>query len=146
MRRLLAGAALAFTSAFVPFCARAEAIEPVAPVYAVPAGLTFPRFEHSAQRRRSLPLRAVVYAFQAYDAAQTAAALRHEHRREQNAMVRPFSHGGFATLALGFALGDVARERILRRAPEAVRDGADAAQAFTNLDGILNTRRTMRAP
>jgi hypothetical protein len=146
MRRLLAGAALALTSALVPFCAQAESIELVAPVYAVPAGLTFPRFAQPAQRRRSLPLRAVVYAFQAYDAAQTAVALRHEHRREQNPIMRPFSHGGFATLALGFALGDVARERILRRAPEVVRDGANSAQAFSNLDGILNTRRTMHAP
>ena len=60
--------------------------------------------------------------------------------------MRPFSHGGIPTLVLGFALGDIARERLTQRSPERQRETANAAQALANLDGILNTRRALRAP
>ncbi|HEY4440922.1 MAG TPA: hypothetical protein VGN14_10715 [Candidatus Elarobacter sp.] len=91
-------------------------------------------------------MRTVLYVLQAIDAMETSIALRQPRHFEQNRMVRPFSHGGFPTLLVGFALGDVVRDRIMRRAPEQAREGANAAQALANVDGILNTQRSMRAP
>ena len=115
--------------------------------YVVPAGATFAQFTQPERpRERRVAVRAALYALQAIDAVQTAIALRHERRYEQNRMLRPFAHGGLPTLLFGFAIGDVVRDAATRRAPQPVRDGADGAQALSNLDGILNTRRAMRAP
>lgn len=147
MQRLLAGAALALSAALIPLSATADEAPTTALVYAVPVVVTFPHFEvERPAARPRLPARAIVYVLQAFDAAQTSAALRRSGRYEQNRMMRPFAHGGTLTLALGFALGDVARDRLLAHAPERLRDAANGAQALANIDGILNTRRALRAP
>jgi hypothetical protein len=83
---------------------------------------------------------------QAYDALQTAAALRRPGRYEQNGTLRPFTRGGAAGIAFGFALGDLLRERALRAAPESVRNSANALQALGNIDGIITTRRALHGP
>ncbi|MBV8580055.1 MAG: hypothetical protein JOZ86_05420 [Candidatus Eremiobacteraeota bacterium] len=146
MRRFITAAALSLATALAPLCASADTEPTVAAVYAVPRGVTFPRFEHTAPPRPRVPALMLVYVLQAYDAVQTSIALRAHNRYEQNGSMRPFSHGGLPTIALGFALGDLTRARLLRHAPEEVSESANAAQALANLDGILNTRRTLRAP
>jgi hypothetical protein len=88
--------------------------------------------------------RIVMYMLQAIDGAESARALRTSGRREENPMMRPFSHGGALTMDLGFAMGDIVREFTLRRSSEAVQASADALQAASNIDGILTTRAASR--
>jgi hypothetical protein len=88
-------------------------------------------------------VRVAMYMLQAIDASQSAHAVR-AGGREENVMLRPFSHGGALTMDLGFALGDVVREFTFRRTPESVQLSADALQAATNLDGILQTSANRR--
>ena len=130
----------------VPFCGRADTVQTVTEAYVVPAGVRFPRFETRPAPARAPAIRTVLYALQAVDAFETSIALRRPRRYEQNRIMRPFAHGGFPTLIVGFAVGDLVRDAVTRRAPEPVRDGANAAQALANVDGILNTQRSMRAP
>jgi hypothetical protein len=144
MRRLTAGAALVILTALVPLCVRADDARATIS-YAVPASITLPHFEHDSQPPR-VPERAILYALQIFDAVQTGAALRRHGRFEQNPTVRPFARAGTLGIALGFALGDLARDRALRHAPAALRSSVSDLQALANLDGILTTQQSFRAP
>ncbi|HTW86142.1 MAG TPA: hypothetical protein VMD91_18870 [Candidatus Sulfotelmatobacter sp.] len=95
----------------------------------------------------SLPAlsRMALYVLQGIDAVQSGRALRINGAYERNGMMRPFSHAGTAGMALGFALGDVVRDFALRRSSEKVKLAAEAAQAASNVAGILTTRATLDA-
>ena len=103
----------------------------------------FPQYHlGTADAASSLPVRPILYVLQLVDSIQSAHG-RRIGAVETNPMVKPFSHGGAATYALGFALGDVLRTAVFRHAPKAVSDAADGAQAMSNLGGILDTRATL---
>ena len=84
-----------------------------------------------------------MYVLQGIDAVQTGAAVR-AGGREQNPMLRPLSHSALG-MAAGFALGDVIRGALVRRAPDRVKTAVDGAQAASNLEGILFTRASLDA-
>jgi hypothetical protein len=102
-----------------------------------------PTYDLGAPRPARFPARAILYVLQAYDAVQSAAGTR-RGGIERNPLVRPFSHGGIPTYALGFALGDVMRSALLRHTSRELRDGGDELQALANLDGILTTHSSLR--
>lgn len=141
MNRLLAGGALCLCTAFLPHTALAA---DATLDYRQP-GIVLPQLT-APQPRTMWWLRPALYALQAIDAVQTAAALRKPYRSETNPMLRPFTHGGIPTIALGFALGDITRDRMFRRASHRERQSIDALQAISNVDGIIMTARSMRAP
>jgi len=89
-------------------------------------------------------LRLATYVLQALDASSSARALRVAGRHEDNAMLRPFAHGGVLTMDLGFALGDIVRDFAIRRSSESVQISADALQAASNLAGMLQTNANGR--
>ena len=85
-----------------------------------------------------------MYLLQAYDAQNSAKAFRNgEH--ETNPMMKPFSHGGAPTMALGFAGGDLLRNALLKHfhATPATESAVDGAQALQNALGIMQTDRNM---
>jgi len=81
----------------------------------------------------------LMYAAQLADAVNSASAFKNNGEHETNPMMKPFSHGGAPTMALGFGLGDLLRNAVLRHASPGTRNTADAAQAASNLMGILQT-------
>jgi hypothetical protein len=90
-------------------------------------------------------LQALMYALQAYDSANTAKDVA-RGGKETNPLLAPFSHGGAPTMALGFALGDLLRNHLLKHASQGTRNTADGAQALTNLLGIMQTNSAMSQP
>ena len=60
-------------------------------------------------------VRITLYGTQLADALITSNALKQCGGRENFAPLRPFSHGGPATYAVGFALFDLATHALLRR-------------------------------
>jgi hypothetical protein len=122
------------------------AAEQVAVVYQMPRTVELPRFQ-TTRPTSSLPTlsRAALYVLQALDSVQSARAMRFGGADERNSFMRPFSHSGAAGMALGFALGDVLRDAAFRHSPKEVKLAADAAQAASNLEGILATRAALNA-
>ena len=95
--------------------------------------------------------RSAMYAIEAYD-AMTSADCFASHAPtnvrcvEGNPVMRPFSHGGFITMAAGFALYDIARDLALRhvKANAAVRTAVYGKQIADNLVGIIQTAQAQR--
>lgn len=143
MRRFFVAGALGFVPVLLPLACPADTMPAV--VYVLPTRADLPHIDPPV-RRKAVSDRILLYVLQTYDAVQTAAALRKHNQVERNPMVRPFTRGGVATLVLGFAAGNLARDMLLRRAPDEVRAAANAAQAFANLDGIITTRGSVREP
>jgi hypothetical protein len=80
----------------------------------------------------------LLYVVQALDAGVSARDFR-AGKYETNPLMRPFSHGGFATMMGGFLLGDALRDTVLSRASPEIRNAADAAQAVSNVAGFLQS-------
>jgi hypothetical protein len=142
MNRLLAGAALCLCTALVPHSVLADES---APDYRS-AAIALPTITQPAPPRRNRFIRPILYSLQAFDAIQTAQALHKSGRYEQNGMLRPFTHGGAPTIMAAFAIGDIVRDRIFKRARPAHRDAIDATQALSNIEGIITTSHSMHGP
>jgi hypothetical protein len=142
MNRLLAGAALCLCTALVPHSVLAD---DSATDYRN-AAIALPAITQPAPQRRNRFLRPLLYSLQAFDAIQTAQALRKHGRYEQNGMLRPFTRGGAPTIMAAFAIGDILRDRIFARARPAHRDEIDAVQALSNIEGIITTAHSMHGP
>ena len=143
---LVASTAFAAQPASADPTTTADTAPQVAVVYHMPVTYDLPQFQ-TVRPTSSLPTlsRAALYVLQAFDSVQSARALRVGGSYERNTLLRPFSHAGSTGMALGFALGDVVRDLVLRHSPEQVRRAADAAQAASNLEGILATRAALSA-
>jgi hypothetical protein len=143
---LVASTAFAAQPANADPTTTAATAQQVAVVFHMPVTVELPRFQ-TTRPTSSLPTlsRAALYVLQAFDSVQSARALRFGGAAERNALMRPFSHAGAGGMALGFALGDVLRDVVLRRSPKEVKLAADAAQAASNLEGILATRAAVSA-
>jgi len=142
MNRLLAGAALCLCTALVPHFAWADEQAPDLRTTAV----SIPVLETPAATHRNRFVRPLMYALQAFDAVQTANALRKTGRYESNGMLRPFTHGGAPTIFAGFAIGDILRDKLFAHARASHRDAIDAAQALSNVEGIVTTAHSLRGP
>lgn len=98
--------------------------------------------QQQAQPNNAALLHAILYGLQAADAMRSAQDFK-VGGHETNPMLAPFSHGGAPMMALGFGLGDVLRNVLLRHASQGTRNTADGGQALSNLAGILQTGRDM---
>ncbi len=89
-------------------------------------------------------VRVAVYALQAVDAIESARSFRRPGGFETNPTMKPWSHGGAATMALGFALGDLARGAIFRHSHKA-SNASDLAQIAVSVQSILQTEHMLRS-
>lgn len=92
-------------------------------------------------------IRQMLYALQAYDAANSANFMAHGggiNHHETNPMMAPFSHMGPLGYAMGFGLGDLVRAMLLKHASQGTKNTADILQGLSNLQGISQTNATAK--
>jgi hypothetical protein len=85
-----------------------------------------------------------MYGLQIADALITSNAIRQCGGREAFGPMRPFSHGGWATYAVGFSIYDLAGHSLLKRLfrkPAAPIEIVNAAQAASSAYGLDMDRR-----
>ncbi len=87
----------------------------------------------------------LMYALQAADAVKSGQLFQHPSTYETNPMMKPFSHGGAPTMALGFGLGDILRNALLRHASQGTRNTADILQGLSNVQGIAQTQHALNS-
>lgn len=104
---------------------------------------THPTFNIAPKHRRNGMLRVIMYALQIVDAEESARLFR-RGGYETHAGMKPFSHGGFATMALGFAIQDILRDLALRRSGAQTQNAFDYLQVGNNVVGIMQTEATLR--
>jgi hypothetical protein len=105
--------------------------------YVPPADLNTPAPTHA-----SGTLRLVQYAGQALDATLSGAVLHTGNALETNPQMKPFSHGGTATMLLGYALYDLVSGALQRRMKPAEKDAIAEQQILSNAEGSITTAHT----
>ena len=89
--------------------------------------------------RASPFLRGTMYVLQVADAIISANGFEHQGMKEMNPMMRPFSHGGLPMMLVGFGLGDVLHHIVMRKASAGEKNTANALQAASNVEGIVQS-------
>ena len=88
--------------------------------------------------RASPFLRGTMYVLQIADAVISADTFR-QGAREENPMMRPFSHGGLPMMLVGFGMGDILHRIVMHRASVGAKNTANALQAASNVEGIIQS-------
>ena len=96
--------------------------------------------------RASPFLRGTMYVLQVADAIVSANGFEHYKMTEDDPVMRPFSHGGLPMMLVGFGLGDVLHRIVMRKASAGEKNTANALQAASNVEGIVQSLAVEHRP